>query len=108
MQSGLTLILLVIFSLVLTFTSIPESVEIPVLIIITAISILIGSSLSTIKLNKNGILNGGAVGLIYIAILYILSTIVTGTFVLNMAGIILVICSCVAGMLGGIIGVNMK
>ena len=51
----LTLILLFIFSIILTYTQIPESTIGPVIIIITVISILIGSSISTIKIRKNGL-----------------------------------------------------
>lgn len=39
-----TLVLLIIFSIILTYTNIQENVINPVIIIITAISILIGSS----------------------------------------------------------------
>ena len=45
----LTLILLLIFSIVLAYTNVSESTIIPVIIIITAISILFGSSISTVK-----------------------------------------------------------
>ena len=50
-----TLILLLIYSIILTYTSIGENTMGPVVIIITAISILIGSSIGSFKINKNGI-----------------------------------------------------
>ena len=49
-----TLIALVIFSLVLTYTNVSESVINPVIMIITGISILIGSSIGNSKIKKNG------------------------------------------------------
>ena len=55
----LTLVLLFIFSLILTYTNIQESMMAPVVIIITAISILVGSSISSLKIRKKGIINGG-------------------------------------------------
>ena len=54
----ITLILLFIFSIILTYTSIKESAMSPVVIVITAVSILIGSSISTLKIKKMGLVNG--------------------------------------------------
>lgn len=95
----LTLILAFLFSVVLTYTNTPESAIFPALVGITALSILIGSSISTIKIKKNGILNGGAIGLVYILMLYIISSIVSGSFILNMNSIILIIAAILGGML---------
>lgn len=104
----LTLVLLFIFSIILTYTNIDES-TIPIIIIMaTVISILVGSSISTIKIKKNGILNGGIIGLIYILIIYLISSIVQTGFTLNMYSIIMISLSIVAGMIGGIVGVNIK
>ena len=104
----LTLISVFIFSIVLTYTNTPESTIFPVIAFITAISILIGSSVSTIKINKRGIIKGGAIGLIYILILYLLSSIITTGFMVNLNTIILIAAATLAGMVGGIVGVNIK
>lgn len=105
---GITLLLLFIFAVVLTYTNIAESVIKPVIIIVTAISILIGSSLSTLKIKKNGLLNGAIVGFIYIFSLYIISSITGSGFNLNIISIIMIAASVAAGMVGGIIGVNLN
>ena len=47
-----TVIMLIIFSIILTYTNINENVINPVIMIITAISILIGSSLGNVKIRK--------------------------------------------------------
>lgn len=104
----LTTILLIIFSIILAYTNIPENTMIPVITIITAISILVGSIISVSKIEKKGILNGAFVGLIYILIIYAISSIVKGNFGININSIILIASAMVAGMLGGIIGVNIK
>lgn len=104
----LTLILLLIYSAFLTYTKLNES-TMPVFVIgITAISILIGSLMSSVNIRKNGIVNGALVGLIYIVVIYLLSSIATKTFSLNMYSIIMIIISTVAGTIGGIIGVNKR
>ena len=104
----ITLIGLLVYSIILSYTSVSESTIPTIVIIITAISILIGSTISTSNIKKNGIINGMFVGLIYIAIIYLLSSIVTGNFLLNITSIIMIITSVLTGSLGGIIGVNKK
>ena len=104
----ITLIGLLVYSIILSYTSVSESTIPTIVIIITAISILIGSTISTSNIKKNGIINGMLVGLIYIAIIYLLYSIVTGNFLLNITSIIMIITSVLTGALGGIIGVNKK
>lgn len=70
----ITLLLLFLFSIVLTYTNISESTTAPVILVITAISILIGSSIGSSKIRKNGLINGGIVGFSYIMFLYIISS----------------------------------
>lgn len=102
----ISVILLFIFASLLVYTSLQETTIKPVVIIISIVSILIGSSLSSIKIKKNGIVNGALVGLIYILTLYILSSIVFIGFNLNIYSIIMIIGAILSGMVGGIIGVN--
>ena len=101
-----TIILLLIFSAILTFTNINENVINPVIITATGISILIGSSIGNNKIKKNGLLNGALVGAIYILIIYIISSLLNWRFNLNMQSLIMIAVGMIFGMLGGIIGVN--
>ena len=59
-------------------------------------------------IKKNGILNGGIIGFIYILAIYLLSSLIGGGFGLNIYGIIMMIAGIVAGAIGGIVGVNLK
>ena len=104
----ITVIALIIFSIILTYKYIEENVINPVIMIITAISILIGSSLGNIKIKKNGLINGGLIGGIYIIIIYLISSILNWRFSLNIQSIIMIATAVVFGILGGIIGVNRK
>lgn len=101
-----TLVFLFIFAVVLTYTNVSEQVISPVIMIITAISILMGSSIGNIKIKKNGLLNGGIIGASYIIIIYLISSILNWSFGLNLQSIIMIIIGVVFGVLGGIIGVN--
>ena len=103
-----TILLLLIFSIILTYTNIQENVISPVIMIITAISILMGSSIGNMKIKKNGLINGALVGGIYIILIYLISSILNWKFSLNIQSIIMIIVSIVFGILGGIIGVNKK
>ena len=105
---AVTIILLIIFAALLTYTNINENTMPTVIIIITALSILIGSQIATLKIKKNGIINGALVGLIYVAFLYILSGVITKNFSLNNYSIIMITTSLLVGGVGGIIGVNRK
>ena len=104
----ITLLGLLIYSVILASTEIGENTINYVLIGISALSILIGSIISVSKIAKNGMLNGAIVGGIYIVIIYLLSSIINLNFDINSNSIILIFFSMVAGMLGGVIGVNIK
>lgn len=101
-----SIMLLFIFASLLVYTNIQENTIKPVVIIISIISILVGSSLSSIKIKRKGIVNGALVGTIYIMVIYILSSICFVGFELNLESIIMIISSIISGMIGGVIGVN--
>lgn len=101
-----TLICLTIFSALLTYTSLSESLIQPVVISVTGISILAGSFFATRKVGKNGIIKGIAVGLIYILLIYLTSSIAGGNFALTIGSMIMILIGILCGAIGGIIGVN--
>lgn len=104
----MTVILLIIFSLLLTYTNIQENVINPVIIMITAVSILIGSSIGIGKMKKDGLINGAIVGVVYMIVIYLISSILNWKFKLNIQSIIMIGIGIAFGILGGIIGVNRK
>ena len=104
----ITFVFLLILSIVLTYTNVSENIINPTIIIITALSILIGSSISNIKIKKNGLINGGIVGGVYIVLLYLFSSVFSMQFSLTIQSIIMIITGIVFGILGGIIGVNIS
>lgn len=102
----LTLVLLFILAIVLTYTKVSESMIPAAIIVITAISLLIGSTIANKKMKKNGILNGGIIGVIYLLTIYIVSSAVSGSFSLGWKSIIMVLTGMIFGIIGGVIGVN--
>ena len=102
-----TLICLTIFSALLTYTNLSESLIQPVVIAVTGISILAGSFFATRKVGKNGIIKGIGVGIIYILLIYAISSIVNGgNFTLTIGSVIMILIGILCGAIGGIIGVN--
>ena len=104
----ISVIFLTIFAVLLTYTSLSENSITPVVLAIVGLSILMGSYLSTKKIQQKGILNGAIVGIIYMLILYIVSSVILMDFSLNVSSFIMIGCGIVAGIIGGIIGVNVK
>ena len=103
----LTAIFMTIYAAILSFTNISENTIIPVVIVLTGISLLIGSSISTISLKRKGMLNGSLVGLTYMLILYFISSCIQWNFSINLYSVIMVAVGVFMGMVGGIIGVNL-
>jgi len=99
-------VLLAIFAIVLTYTSVSENTIVPVIIVVTGISILVGTILESRKIVKNGIGLGGIIGLVYVLILYIISSLLNADFSINTQSFILILVAIFSGMIGGIIGVN--
>ena len=104
----ISLVLLFCFAICLTYTKVSENTMPITVISITAISILIGSSITTTKMYRSGIFYGIIVGLVYMLFLYIVSSIITKKFAVSGYAIIMIIASIVAGAIGGIIGINRK
>ena len=101
-----TLISLFIFSLLLTYTNISERIIPVCIIILTFISILLGTIISMRKLKKNGLINGAIIGGIYVIFLYLVSSILNTGFTMNVYTIIMIIAGMISGVIGGIIAVN--
>lgn len=104
----LTIIMLTIYAAILSYTNVSENFMIIIIMAIVGISIFIGSSLTNLKIKRKGIINGAFIGLIYILTIYLLSSITTGIFNLNSNSIIMIIVSMLTGIVGGIVGVNIK
>lgn len=103
----LTFIFIFIYSVILAHTSVSEATIPTCLFIIGMMSVFIASSLAVIKIKKNGLKNGGIIGLAYVLILYLLSSIYETGFALTKYSIATIIFYILLGMIGGIIGVNL-
>lgn len=104
----MSVIFLAVFATILAYTNVSESTILPTIIVIVSISILAGSFLCSRKIKQNGILNGAIVGLVYMLALYIISSAIVMDFSLTFDSFIMIGAGILAGIVGGIIGVNIK
>lgn len=104
----ITIPLFCIFALVLTNTDFPEKLISTVVVITTIISIITAGSASTTGLKSKGWLNGSLVGFIYILILYLLSSLIFESFLIDRYVITMLVIGVLTGAIGGIIGINVK
>jgi putative membrane protein (TIGR04086 family) len=98
----------IIFALILTYTSFPEMLISPAVVITTMISILTAGSTSTRGVKNKGWLNGGIVGMIYMLVLYLASSLVFNDFTVDNYVITMGLIGIFTGAIGGIIGINIK
>ena len=105
---GISIILIFIMSVILTFSNVSETIIPALVIVISAISILVGSVTATFTMRRNGLVNGAIIGIVYISFIYILSSIMIADFNLNIKSLVMLVVSIITGMVGGIMGVNIR
>lgn len=104
----ITIIMMLLFSLLLTYTSLKESM-IPILnTIIIIVSIVLASIYLTIKIGEKGWMNGMIIGMLYFLILLLLNKIIINDSNLSLISFSKFIISIVTGIIGGMIGINLK
>ncbi len=104
----LSIIMILVLSMVLSFSNVKESVIMPTVIFISSFSILIGGYLVAKRIENKGIIYGSILGLIYMMILYFISSIMNFDFSLNVSAIMMIAFGIIGGAIGGILGVNLK
>ena len=105
---GITLIMILALSIILSTSDVKESVIMPTVIFISAFSILIGGFIVTKRLDEKGIVYGSILGISYMLILYFISSIMNFNFSLNINAILMIAIGVFGGAIGGILGVNLK
>ncbi len=102
------LIEVLIYSILLAYTAIPESSISNCVFIFSLLSVFIASSIVSIKIKENGMKNGGIVGFLYITLVYLLGSFLEGNFTITTQMITTMIFNILVGMVGGIVGVNLS
>ena len=104
----IAIILLSLSAVIFAYTNINDSLINIFVFVIIAITNLIGSTLISRKLKKRGLISGLIFSLIYFSIIYLLTAILyTGFFINSVVGMYILICVA-SGIVGGVIGVNVR
>lgn len=102
----MTVILLLIFAVIMTFTEVSDKVSSIFYLVTTLLSIMYGSIYAVKKIKKRGWLIGIVVAILYLLILYIVSVISGNSAVLGADRIKRFGLALLVGSLSGMIGIN--
>ncbi|OPZ92363.1 MAG: hypothetical protein BWY74_01618 [Firmicutes bacterium ADurb.Bin419] len=104
----ITIPLFMIFAFFLSYMDFPEKFLPSAVIITTLISLIVAGWTSTCKVRSRGWLNGGVIGLMYMAILYLTSSLAFRDYSIDTHVIIMMIIGVLTGSVGGILGINLR
>ena len=102
----LSLALVLVFAIVLKFTSLPSAAIMPVNIAIKLLSVFLGCIIG-FKNKQNGILKGAILGLVYMLLTFFIFAALNGFKDIKFSWIDLITLP-IAGALSGIVAVNLK
>ena len=106
--AAITLVSMLVCALVMTFASLNENAVFIAMHITSLAAVFIGSLAAASRINKNGMINGMIVGILYAFLMMFTGFMTTPDYTLT-AKTLLTFGICIAGgALGGILGVNIK
>lgn len=104
----ISVVSIIIYGLLVTFTSLSESSMPIVIIVVSTVSIALAAIYVAIKVESRGWLNGALTGLVYMIVLLLLSFLFKSGVTLDRFVLIRMFMGFVIGSLAGIIGINLK
>lgn len=104
----LTFILIIIFTIILTYTKLSEGLIPLINSIIMILGITSGAILTSKKIERKGWLSGGLIGIFYFLIILIISRIFIKDFSIDKYLFIKGFIAIITGCIGGMIGINIK
>ncbi len=103
-----SLLFFLVGAILITYTSIGENAIPLITSIIMIIGIVYSSIYCSVHLEKKGWLHGGIIGLVYILVLILLSKIFISNYSINRVVLYKIILGISTGIIGGILGVNIR
>jgi putative membrane protein (TIGR04086 family) len=103
----ITVVLLLIFAVILTFTEVNESISSLFYLITTLLSIMYGSIYAVRKIKRRGWLVGILVALLYLLVLYIVSVVSGNSSVIGTDRLMRISLALIVGTLSGMLGINL-
>ncbi len=105
---AVTVVLVLLFALLLCYSDIGEEWISRGARLITLFSVALAGALCAKHGKRGGWLIGGVSGLLYMAVLYALGYIFFGDIELSFGSLLRVLYGALAGIVGGIIGINLR
>lgn len=105
---AITCIIFIGFGILLTYTSLSEDRLPLVSLVCTALSAAAAGYDWAACMQKKGIFWGLAAGAVYTVLLYMITSLASDSFALQLSGIMTLIVALAGGAVGGILGVNRK
>ncbi|KZL93766.1 TIGR04086 family membrane protein [Clostridium magnum] len=103
----ITVVLLLIFAVVMTFTEVSEKASSTFYLVTTILSIMYGSIYAVRKIKRRGWLVGIIVTILYLLVLYMVSLVSGNSAVIGTDRIPRILLAIIVGALSGIIGINL-
>ena len=105
---AITCIIFIGFGILLTYTELTEESLPLVSLVCTALSAAAAGYDWAACMQKKGILWGLAAGAVYTVLLYLITSLASDRFALELSGVMTLIVALAGGAVGGILGVNRK
>lgn len=105
---AITCIIFIGFGILLTYTELTEESLPLVALVCTALSAAAAGYDWAACIQKKGLLWGLAAGAVYTVLLYLITSLASDSFALQLSGIMTLIVALAGGAVGGILGVNRK
>lgn len=103
----ITVVLLLLFAVTMTFTEVNESISSSFYLITTLLSIMYGTIYAVRKIKRKGWLVGIVVALLYLVVLYVVSVISGNSAVIGADRIWRFSLALAVGTLSGMLGINL-
>lgn len=103
----ITVVLLLIFAVIMTFTEVSEKTSSTFYLVTTILSIMYGSIYAVRKIKRRGWLVGIIVTILYLLVIYIVSVVSGNASVIGPDRIPRILLALLVGALSGIIGINL-
>ena len=105
---AITIICLLIFAFIITYTNFPEGIISTIVLLITILSIAFSGMLVARSTKCKGWLSGAVAGVTYMFTLYCIGSLVFQSFSFGVNLLIMLALGLFSGTFGGIVGINMK
>ncbi len=105
---SITIPAMFILAVILTFTDFPEKYTTYAVLLATLAGLFTAGFKAGLHNEKDGIIKGGLTGLLYMLILYLLSSILFKDFLINQRSLIMIIVGILSGVIGGLFSSNRR